>query len=209
MPDIQFRPCRPEDVDSAVPLIYSSGPASFDYVFCSQHAAQAQEFLRHAYLRGRSEFGFQQHVAAVLEGAVVGVGALRDGSQNRSLALAALRDIASFYPPASAARTLVRGLRIERVIRPPKTGVGILYHLGVAEAYRSRGIGRRLVQELLRGVVDRRLPVAALDVAQGNPRARQLYENLGFVARRLRPSTLQSRFGRVVAHCYMELPLPA
>ena len=30
---LSFRPARPEDVDAAVPLIYSSGPDAFDYAF--------------------------------------------------------------------------------------------------------------------------------------------------------------------------------
>jgi hypothetical protein len=30
---IQFRPATPEDVEQAIPLIYSSGPAAFDYIF--------------------------------------------------------------------------------------------------------------------------------------------------------------------------------
>jgi hypothetical protein len=35
IPGIQVRPARPDDLEAAVPLIYSSGPAAFDDVFCA------------------------------------------------------------------------------------------------------------------------------------------------------------------------------
>ncbi|MFC6632270.1 GNAT family N-acetyltransferase [Microbulbifer taiwanensis] len=207
MSEICFRPCQPEDADAAVPLIYSSGPAAFDYVFCDRSEQQSRDFLHHAFIRGRSEFGYRQHIAAVLEDNVVAIGAVRDASQNFPFTVAALRDIFSFYSPLAAARSLTRGLRTELVIQPPKAGAGLIYHLGVAKEQRGRGIGRKLIAELLQTVRARALPVAALDVAESNPRARQLYERLGFSAKSSRQSRLQSNFGRVPDHTHMELVL--
>ena len=43
---LQFRPARAEDVDAAIALIYSSGPAAFDYVFAGTPKGSAQDFLR-------------------------------------------------------------------------------------------------------------------------------------------------------------------
>ncbi|WP_295803654.1 GNAT family N-acetyltransferase [uncultured Microbulbifer sp.] len=207
MPEPNFRPCRAQDADIAVPLIYSSGPAAFDYAFCDNDAQQARDFLRHAFVRGDSEFGYRQHTAAVIDGEVVAVGALRNSTQNLRFTVAAFRDIVRFYSPLAAVRTVARGLRTEMVISPPKAGAAVIYHLGVAEEYRGRGIGGALIAELLRSARQHKFPVAALDVAETNPRAKDLYQRLGFTAQRTRKSTLQSPFGRVVDHTYMELPL--
>lgn len=207
MPELIFRPCRAQDVDAAIPLIYSSGPAAFNYVFCDSGEQQAQEFLRHAFVRGDSEFGYRQHIAAVMDGEVVAVGAVRNHTQNLRFTVAALMDIVRFYSPLAAARVIVRGLRTEMIISPPKAGVGVIYHLGVAEACRGQGIGRELVAELLRTVQQEKLQVAALDVAATNPRAKDLYQRLGFNAQRTTKSKLQSSFGQVVDHTYMELHL--
>ncbi|UXD88481.1 GNAT family N-acetyltransferase [Thalassolituus hydrocarboniclasticus] len=207
MRDLSFRPCVANDVSTAVPLIYSSGPGAFDYVFCSRHAREAQDFLQQAFINGRSEFGFQQHLAAVLDGEVVGVGALRTQPESAGFMLAALRDIGSFYAAAQIPGVIYRGLRTERVIRPPQANRGLIYQLGVKPQMRGRGIGEQLVQQLILRAQTLALTHVALDVADNNPRARALYLRLGFKPRVIRHGGFQSAFGGVGSHEYMEKPI--
>jgi ribosomal protein S18 acetylase RimI-like enzyme len=63
-------------------------------------------------------------------------------------------------------------------VRPTETGVQ-LQNIRVAPEYQGRGIGTRLVSEVLRDAHRRGLPVT-LRVLKVNP-ARRLYERLGFV----------------------------
>lgn len=207
MRDLSFRPCVANDVSTAVPLIYSSGPGAFDYVFCSRHAREAQDFLQQAFINGRSEFGFQQHLAAVLDGEVVGVGALRTQPESAGFMLAALRDIGSFYAAAQIPGVIYRGLRTERVIRPPQANRGLIYQLGVKPQMRGRGIGEQLVQQLILRAQTLALTHVALDVADNNPRARALYLRLGFKPRVVRHGGFQSAFGGIGSHEYMEKPI--
>src|SRR5229473_1757132 len=67
---LTFRAATPADVADAVPLIYSSGPSAFDYVFDIGNSLGAQEFLRFAYLRRGGEFGWQAHRVAEIGGRV-------------------------------------------------------------------------------------------------------------------------------------------
>ena len=74
-----------------------------------------------------------------------------------------------------------------------------------------RGLARArhwhaLRRDLLQGVDAQQHRCAALDVAVTNPRARSLYEKLGFVADALRASSLQNRLGRVPDHYRMSRP---
>ncbi|WP_101757725.1 GNAT family N-acetyltransferase [Oceanicoccus sp. KOV_DT_Chl] len=207
MPELSFRHCVPEDVDLAVPLIYSSGPAAFDYVFCERRPDQAQAYLRQEFVRGKSEFGFQQHIAVLLDGELIGVGAVRSAKQTTGFMLAAVHSFYQFYPLLACAGVIARGLAIERVIRPPQQNVGILYHLGIAPQHQGKGYGKRLVAELLLKVKERGLSIAGLDVAVTNPGAKSLYTKMGFVERATYRSSLESAFGNVVDHIYMELPL--
>jgi ribosomal protein S18 acetylase RimI-like enzyme len=207
MPDIVFRPSQPQDVEHAVPLIYSSGPAAFDYVFSDRRPGQSVDFLRSAFVWGNSEFGYRQHTAVVLDGEVVGIGAIRYSHQNFRFTIAAVSAILRFYGPLAGIRTIRRGLRIEQIIQPPKRGVGILYHLGVAPEHRSKGIGSQLVHHFLDEIRSKEVSVAALDVAVTNPRAQALYEREGFAAVITHTSELRSMFGFVVDHVYMECPL--
>ncbi len=204
MTDINFRLCRPKDVEQAVPLIYSSGPAAFNYVFCDRFEKQSIEFLRSAFVLGKSEFGYQQHTAAIVEGEVVGIGAVRRWEQNLKLSIAAISKILHFYTPLAALRVISRGLKVERIIQPPQKNIGKIYHLAVSPVFQGKGIGRRLMEELQNKLIKQDINTFALDVAETNPRAKMLYKKLGYMDKVIHNSKLNSRFGRVVDHTYME-----
>jgi len=204
---ITFRPCVRDDVDQAVELIYSSGPAAFNYVFCQAGAEQPLDFLRRAFLAGDSEFGFQQHIAIERDGVLVGVGAVRFAKQQWGFTLSAFKHIWRSYSLGSVLPVLVRGLRTEVIIPPPKPGAGLLYHLGIAGSERGQGLGARLVEHLLDQVRQEGAATAVLDVAASNPRAHELYKRLGFSDVLTRRGGLKSKFGEVVDHSLMSYPL--
>jgi GNAT superfamily N-acetyltransferase len=59
-------------------------------------------------------------------------------------------------------------------------GVGSIQNVGVAPAYRQRGLGAALVLQALHGFVGRRFQRVYLDVTAENEPAVRLYERLGF-----------------------------
>jgi ribosomal protein S18 acetylase RimI-like enzyme len=203
IPGIQVRPARPDDVEAAVPLIYSSGPAAFDYVFFSG-GKPAQDFLRAAFVQGDGEFGYRNHTVAVFEGQVVGIGAAFGSDRMLPFTLAAARQILSFYGVFHAAGPIRRGLQVEGVVQQPRGPMHYIAHLGVAPERRSRGIGAALIATFLDDGARLGRTTAALDVAATNPRAQALYERLGFVVTGTRRSTLRSEVAVVVDHHRME-----
>ncbi|MFP6596406.1 MAG: hypothetical protein VCC01_03025 [Candidatus Hydrogenedentota bacterium] len=64
---IQFRPAIPEDVEQAIPLIYSSGPAAFDCIFSHKTPINALEFLRRTFIKPVGELGYQNHIVGTFE----------------------------------------------------------------------------------------------------------------------------------------------
>jgi ribosomal protein S18 acetylase RimI-like enzyme len=200
---LTFRAASRADAADAVPLIYSSGPAAFDYVFNIGGTRDAQAFLRFAYLHGGGEFGWRAHRVAEMDGQVAAAGAAFDGRAVVHFTIAGALLILRFYGPIRAWGVMIRGLRTETVIRPPHAEEYYLCHLGVREEMRGHGIGARLIRHLLEGLDDRRHRCATLDVAVTNPRAQLLYERLGFAVDELRSSKLQNRRGRVADHYRM------
>jgi len=200
-----FRPARPSDAADAVPLIYSSGPSAFDYVFGVTGQTSALEFLRRAFLDGAGEFGYRNHVVGIADGVLVAAGAMWSGASNLAFTLAAARQILGCYGPLGGARTIARGLRIETVIPPPPRRCCYIAHLGVQPQARSRGIGAALVRHLVAQGRASRLQFAALDVAVTNPLAQVLYERLGFTVTRERTSRLGNAVAQVPGHRRMEL----
>jgi ribosomal protein S18 acetylase RimI-like enzyme len=205
--ELVIRAAAAGDVDDAVPLIYSSGPAAFDYVFSVPGTATAQQFLRAAFADGRGEFGWHNHLVAELDGRVIAAGAGWTASSNLRFALGAGRQILRRYGFARGMQVIARGLRIEAVIQPPRRGCWYIAHLGVRPDVRSRGIGEALVRQLLRAGGRAGCNMAELDVAATNDRAQALYERLGFVVTRERRSSLRNAQGVVPDHLRMALPL--
>jgi ribosomal protein S18 acetylase RimI-like enzyme len=202
---ITFRPATPDDAGDSVPLIYSSGPAAFDFVFSTPGKATARDFLRLAFLDGRGEFGFRNHVVGVLDGEVVAAGAAWSGASNLAFALAAARQILRQYGPFVGASVVACGLRVESVVQPPARACWYVAHLGVRPELRGRGIGEALVGHLLENGRDQGLSTAALDVAATNARAQALYERLGFIVTKERESRLANAAATVPNHRRMEL----
>ncbi|MFH8620555.1 GNAT family N-acetyltransferase [Streptomyces vietnamensis] len=61
-------------------------------------------------------------------------------------------------------------------------GAGTLWQLAVLPALQSHGLGTLLVRAAEQRIRERGLHRAELAVEEGNPRARRLYERLGYVA---------------------------
>jgi ribosomal protein S18 acetylase RimI-like enzyme len=203
---LTFRAANRADVADAVPLIYSSGPAAFDYVFNTGGTRDAPAFLRLAYLKGGGEFGWRAHRIAEMGGQVAAVGAAFDGRAVMRFTIAGAFQIWGFYGPIRAWGVMLRGLRVEAIIRPPHAHEYYLCHLGVREEMRGHGIGARFMRHLLEGLDAKHHRCATLDVAVTNPRAQLLYERLGFEVEALRASKLQNRRGRVADHYRMSRP---
>lgn len=202
--ELSFRPATPADTEAAVPLVYSSGPEEFDYVFTHPARGTAQDFLRHAFSDGAGEFGCRTHTVVEVDGVIVGVGACYSGKDTRRFTTAMGRQVLSFYGAWHLMDISRRGLQLGKVLQPPKGPVHYLGHLGVDPAWRGQGIGSGLIAHFLtEGEVLRRT-TAVLDVSVHNPRAQALYERLGFEVTHERPSTLRNAYGAVAGHRRME-----
>ncbi|WP_172435972.1 GNAT family N-acetyltransferase [Sediminicola luteus] len=199
-----LRNCTPNDAHWAVPLIYASGPDAFDYVFQTKNQ-KAQEFLSFAFKRKGGEFSFDNHYALTLEGRPIGIGAIFDGKKALGFPLTDAQNIMRYYKLQSP-QVLVKGLRTEKIIQPPKTFEHSLVHLAIDPQLRGQGLGTTLVALLMQ-----QLPLGAmgekfvLDVSLENPRAKKLYKTLGFKVSKTIQSTLKNQYGHVPSHHRMEL----
>mgnify|MGYP000636470846 CR=1 FL=1 len=194
MSNIQFRRCLATDAEQAVPLIYSSGPKAFDIAFSDLFEKQSLAFLHRIFVTPGSEFSFDQHVALIKDGQLVAVGGVKYAKQNLKFILHATKHIFQFYPMQSAFRTAFRGLKIESVLRPPKGGIAMIHNLAVSSEVRSEGLGRLLIAELEQMMLDKGYTTSALDVDGDNPRAKALYEQLGYKVKARHSANIKGRF---------------
>lgn len=201
---VRFRPAMPGDAAAAVPLIYSSGPDAFDYVFMTRDGGDALDFLQHCFVDGAGEFGWRNHRVGVIGDRVVAVGAGYGGETKWPFTLAAARQIIGHYGLRHGMAVIARGLRVESVIRPPEDNMHYLAHLAVLPDLRGQGVGHALIDHLIGLARDAGRRRLALDVATSNPRAEALYQRTGFRVTVERTSHLANESGRVADHRRME-----
>ena len=207
MPKIEFRPCRTDDAESAVPLIISSGPAAFDYIFADSGPEQTARFVARAFRDDGMELGYSAHTAMLLEGRLAAIGALWHAGNALPFMLAGVHQIYRHYGPLAGTRVVVRGLRMETVVKPPRKGVAYLGHFGVTLELQGQGLGTLLVKHLIEQARLQGFAHAALDVSSGNPRAQKLYEQLGFTVKKTNVADHRRTFGHIVDHRYMEMAI--
>lgn len=209
MAQITFRPCSPDDLEQAVPLIYSAGPVAFDLAFNDTHTTQSTEFLQAAFVKSGGEFSYDQHLAIIRDGKLVGLGGVKTAKQTPRFTVQAALTIFRFYPFISAVRTIVRGLKIESILQPPKKQIAMIHNLAVSSDFRGEGLGTQLIAQLEQKMKEDGYKVAALDVDGDNPKAKALYQKLGYQVIEKRAHLLKGRLTQPIKmrSFYMEKKL--
>lgn len=196
--DLQFRPARPEDALAAVPLIYSSGPASWDFVF-QEGGISPHAFLERSFRGKRNTISHKNHFVAEIKGQVVGTIVIYTSSDFFFLNAGTAANIFRIYG-WRAPKVALRGLRMEGMIQPPKSGRLYLGHIAVGVEWRKRGIGEALMVYAASQFPE--YSKISLDVSQENPGAKSLYEKVGF--RIVESRRFTGPKGKVPDHFYME-----
>ncbi|MBB3167017.1 GNAT family N-acetyltransferase [Simiduia aestuariiviva] len=163
------------DAAALVPLVYSSGPAAFDYVFL----ADAESFLSQALAQADGSFGHRAHY--VVRGATgidgcVSVFQRDEHLQRNNANVGAIMQWAGWRSPL----VLLRGLKVEKLIPAPPANSLHIAHLAVAPELRGQGCGAQLIAFAAERAQSLGLSHLSLDVAADNPRAEALYRRLGF-----------------------------
>lgn len=181
---IEIRQAKVDDCSHAIPLIFSSGPAAFNYIFPDPNA-----FLQYSFNKGLSQFGFANHHLALLDNDVVGTIACFDRHQAHVMELSCIIDMVKHLRWKFIA-SAIKGLRFERIVRKPIKHSLYIAHLGICSTVQGQGIGTQLIRWAIARAKQQGYQSVSLDVAQSNPQARKLYESLGFVECRAQKSKL-------------------
>ncbi len=194
--NMEIRPSQPSDAAAVAPLIYSSGPYSFNYVFASDESTVIP-FVQYAFTKNHGELQYKNHVTIVHDGEIVGCGAALSPNQPLTHTFHALGQVIRHCGITASPGVIHRALAFEKIVQPPKGDLWVIAHLGVKPECRGQGIGRQLIEYLIDSIDRRNGTRVGLDVALINPRAEALYRRLGFEVTGHRTSRLSSPFGTV------------
>lgn len=177
--DITIRPANADDANAAVPLIYSSGPEVWDFLFGDGRPESSLPYLQKAWVSGLGVAGYRAHWVAEQDGAVLGAVSVYNAKVHKALgnqtALQAIRYFGWRVLPR-----LRHMLRLGKIfMRAPGAHVDYVANFGVAPAARGQGIGGIMLAYFLRRAGERGQQFYELDVATSNPRGQALYERFG------------------------------
>ena len=196
-----FRKASPSDAAALSELIYDSGPDAWEYVFTTR-TKHAKEFAKYALEHHGGEFGYDCHTVVEYNGKIVGIGAEYSGQNAFSFMWNGARQILSFYPFPTSLVVMVRGLQAESVMKLPKKDVHYIGHLAIDPDYRGLGIGEKLVEYHVENAKKLQREKIELDVAETNPRAKKLYEKLGFAM----VGKVRSKIWRKIGKNWIRIP---
>ena len=177
--EFQFRQAQPQDVEDAIPLIFSAGPQAVDYGFQSQDKT-SEDFLRFSFVDGKGFLGCQNHTVITIDGKVVGIAAFYNFSTYARLSLEHFRQLWHFYPAPNLADLVTRGFHLKSIMPPPAQTMHYVAHFGVVKDLRGLGLGRSLLDYHYKIAQNLGRTTYALDVSVENPRGLALYERYGF-----------------------------
>lgn len=174
-----IRPAEANDIEVAVPLIYSAGMEAWDLLFGSGAPDSSLPYLRRAWVAGKGVAGYRAHWVAEIDGEVVAAASVYSRAEHASLANETVLHAIRYFGWRVSPR-LLRMLNFGKKLAPaPGEDVDYLANFGVASQARGRGVGTSVLSYFLARAAGRGKRQFELDVAISNPRGQQLYERFG------------------------------
>ena len=177
--DINIRRAQPEDAKIVFPMVYSSGPHEFDYIF-NLGGKTFKDYFDFAFPRN---FGVNSHCVykvATVDDKVLGIGAFIYASDRLYLDLGNFWCVIRFYGLNNILKISRASSHIDTILPPPKANELYIGQLGVKEESRGQGIGSALIRHGIELARAKGLHKCVLNVAVTNPQAQRLYERSGF-----------------------------
>jgi len=175
---MNIRPATAADVHSIAELIYSAGPAHYDYMHATARS-NSLDYIRHEFASGRGFVGYRNVTVAEKDGQVIATGCFYNGRVFYRLMLGTVLNMFSHYGPLRVWPVLLRGHQVDRVMSQPGWRDLYLSSFGVSPKQRSTGVGSSMIRLKVAQARASGHRAFTLDVADDNPRAEALYARLG------------------------------
>lgn len=191
-----------KDSVQIAPLILSSGPVTFEYIFSTRHGPAIGDFLKAEFAQNQTMFSHRHHHVYERDGDVIASIGSFDASSHSGTFLGNARAIFGSY----GIRGILKGLLFElRLVKAPRKGCLYLCHIAVLEDCRGQGIAAQMINFMMAKGREEGYRSLSLDVAEQNTKALRLYQQMGFKVLNRNKS-----YNSVLDnHLYMELDLPS
>lgn len=171
----------PQSSKLTAQLLYNSGPELYDFLYKTEKNT-ALDFIEFEYL---STKGFCSHknLSIISKNKnVIATGCFYTKTRYPILAAGTVLNIFQYFGLYSGLSILIKLKHLSSIMATPRKQEVYLSNFSVDPNYRGQGIGTKILNTQRKELEENNITALKLDVADNNPRAKQLYESLGFVA---------------------------
>jgi ribosomal protein S18 acetylase RimI-like enzyme len=172
---ITIRPAQKNDAHYLAPLIYSAIEDLAEHFTGASSANEAIERLAHLVAEEENRFSYQYALVIEDDGNIIGVGSAYPENiiDNLTIRTIELSKQFSWH---------IKSKLESRLLKDKEAPQGTYYidHLAVNEDYRGRGYATLLIKAMESNALEMGFGVISLLVDTTNPKARVLYEKLGY-----------------------------
>ncbi|RMA82329.1 GNAT family N-acetyltransferase [Umboniibacter marinipuniceus] len=191
-PDFDIRRLDATEYESAVPLLFSSGPEAFTWLYGNGDKLRAMSFLANSFTRDDTALSHNNIWGVISEGSVIATFILASKASAEALAGPGITQVFRYYGFSAALACSWRGIRLERSLPAPKPDCLHLSGIAVDAQFRGRGLLREIVNFADQKAYEMACSNLSLDVAKSNALAMAMYLHLGFVHQYSRPAPHKS-----------------
>lgn len=167
------------DVTWAAPLLFSSGPALFSYIFASP-PRQAQEILSQAFRQPDHAFSYEHTQVVEIAGQPAGLMVGYPGSLKRQVDEKVHFVMARILPLMKLPKILINVADLSRIKQDVRLQDYYLLSLGILPEFRNQGLGKQLLQQAELQAGETACQSICLDVTFNNHIAQALLKSRGY-----------------------------
>lgn len=167
------------DVTWAAPLLFSSGPALFSYIFASP-PDQAQEILSQAFSQPDHAFSYEYTQVVEVEGQPAGLMVGYSGALKRQVDEKVHFVMARILPLMKLPKILVNVADLSRIKQDVRMQDYYVLSLGILPEFRNQGLGKQLLKQAELQASETSCRSICLDVTFNNHAAQVLLKGRGY-----------------------------
>ncbi len=177
--NILLRKGNKKDSESVALLIYSSGSDAFNFMHYNK--INALKYIEYEFKTSfPSLFGrTYAWVGEDKQGKVISSAITYGTKENYLMTLGTIIKTILFYK-FSSIKALKRLFVMGKITKPPKNKEWFLSCFGVLPSLRGKGLGEIILKQQMEWAKENGYTIYGLDVSENNPRAKILYQRMGF-----------------------------
>ncbi len=202
-----LRRAQHKDAEQLAGLVFAAAENTLSQIFSISSELSALDFLRHSFKQSDGQYGYANHWLITQQNQTVACISAWHSQLPQAFHQATIASITDFYSLADALTVLQKAKVLTHCIPSPQANEWCIGHLAVSESMQGKGLGKALLQHMLKHANKANKTWLSLDVEQTNQQAIDFYQKQGFHLTKVFEQTPTMRQLGIAPHVHMRKKL--